>query len=187
VTGTRCRVVFLAAVIAVLTAACASSSHPRTASTINQPLSRASSAGITLKLPPGWAFRLLPAPGGLVVADSSDNLKGLDVIGPRLTVVPSTSAPTPNTLIEHLDRSPMYSPTVSQQTFGRFKDVPTVQFSTAAKAASGDTIEMIPMTVAPGKTYLVTLETPSATWSDERGALEAILSAAAINTADFPG
>jgi len=129
---------------------------------------------------------VLPQPGGLVIARTDADLTATTAAGPRLTVVPNTSTPTAQSLVASIDRRPMYAPTVIQKIFGNYGLVPTLRFTTEAASTSGETEELIPMTVAPGKTYVFTLEAPSATWAQEQKALEAIVSDADVKPANFP-
>lgn len=186
-TVVMCRQVAVAAVAAAaLTAGCGGSSPPRSVAS-TPPSSAASSAGVTLTPPSGWAVSLLPGRGGVVVADTTADLTATALAGPRLVVVPAGSAPTAQALVNGLDRSHLFSPTVGQQTFGRYSRVPVLTFTTAATTASGDTVEMIPMTVAAGRSYVFTLAAPSPAWSTAKPTLEAVVSAAVVKVADFPG
>jgi hypothetical protein len=173
-------------VIAATLASCGGgSSHPGS-STITPPTTLPNSAGLTMSPPPGWVTRVLPSPGGLVFADTAADLAVTVPIGPRLTAQPCTAAPTATSLVADLDRSPMYSPTVAQQTFGHYKQVPVLRFTTAATTASGETVEIAAITVAPGKAYVFTLEAPSAASPAVQATLEGIVSSATINPELFP-
>lgn len=144
------------------------------------------SAGLTLTPPAGWANRVLPTPGGIVLADTEADLTAQTPAGPRLTAVPNTAAPTAATLIANLDKGALFAPTATQQTFGQYDQVPVLRFTTSAKPTEGETIEIISITVAPNKAYLMTLEAPSAGWSAAQATLEGVVASASINAQLFP-
>ncbi|WAH99267.1 hypothetical protein [Arthrobacter sp. MMS18-M83] len=144
------------------------------------------SAGLTLTPPAGWANRVLPASGGIVLADTEADLTDQTPAGPRLTAVPNTAAPTADTLIANLDTSALFAPTATQQTFGQYDQVPVLRFTTAATPTEGETVEIVSITVAPNKAYLMTLEAPSSSWSTAQSTLEGVVASASINAELFP-
>lgn len=144
------------------------------------------SAGLTLTPPAGWANRVLATPGGIVLADTEADLTAQTPGGPRLTAVPDTTAATADTLIANLDKSPMFDPTATQQTFGQYDQVPVLRFMTAATPSDGETVEIMAITVAPNQAYLMTLEAPSSSWSAAQSTLEGVVASASINAQLFP-
>jgi hypothetical protein len=146
----------------------------------------ARSAGVTIRVPAGWSTSVLPVPGGVLVADSQADLFAANVNGGRLTVQPSASLPSPQSLVSGVNRSPLYNPVVAPEDVGRFKNVPVVRFQTAKTTNNGETVEVLALTVARGKAYLFTLEAPSAGWRSAKPVLEAMVVTARFNLAAFP-
>ncbi|MGM7776969.1 hypothetical protein ACSVHC_13285 [Arthrobacter sp. KNU-44] len=144
------------------------------------------SAGLTLTPPAGWANRVLPTLGGIVLAGTEADLTAQTPAGPRLTAVPNTAAPTADKLIANLDTGALFAPTATQQTFGPYEQVPVLRFMTAATPSDGETVEIMAITVAPHEAYLMTLEAPSSSWNTAQATLEGIVASASINAELFP-
>lgn len=146
----------------------------------------ARSAGLVIKVPSGWTTSVLPAPGGVLVADSRADLFAARVSGARLTAQPSATIPSPQSLVTAIDRGALFNPVITPENVGRFTNVPVVRFQTSKSSKSGMTVEILALTVAPGKAYLFTLEGATSKWRSAQSILETMVSTAVFNTAAFP-
>lgn len=144
------------------------------------------SAGVTIQLPPGWRSSVLPAPGGLLAATSRADLFAARLRGGRLTAQPSLSGTSAQSLVGGVDFGPLYNPVVLSENVGTFSAVPVVRYQTATSPTKGETIEVLALTVAPGKAYLFTLEAPSSRWRSLQSTLETMVSDAHFDPAAFP-
>jgi hypothetical protein len=138
-------------------------------------------AGVTMKVPPGWASETLTQPDGVEIAQNTADLSDSAPAGPRLVGrIGSQQESQASDLMSQIDHSgPISNLSTSATTVGGRPAV-SVEWSEAL-GDTNETTRTVIVSLAHNLAYVFTLEAPTSLWSASLSTLQGALAAVSIN------